>query len=96
MYVAFDVYDAMPDPEAVRARRVSVSMSLFNQKGMKAFESQPIKATALAAARPNAVPVQMQFPLRDLPPGHYTAQINVIDEVGRKFNYDQRANIVIQ
>jgi VWFA-related protein len=95
MYVAFDVYDAMPDPEAARARRVSVTMSLFNQKGMKAFESQPIKATALAAARPNAVPVQMQFPLRDLPPGRYTAQINVIDEVGRKFNYP-RANIVIQ
>ena len=72
-----------------------VSMSLFNNKGMKAFESQPIKATSLAAARPNAVQVQMQVALRELPPGRYTAQINVIDEIGRKFNYP-RTPIVIQ
>lgn len=95
MYVTFDVYDAMPDPEAARGRRVMVSMSLFNNKGMKAFESQPIKATSLAAARPNAVQVQMQVALRELPPGRYTAQINVIDEIGRKFNYP-RTPIVIQ
>jgi VWFA-related protein len=95
MYITFDVYDAMPDPDAVRARRVMVSMSLFNSKGMKAFESQPIKATSLAAARPNAVQVQLQVPLRELPPGRYMAQINVIDEIGRKFNYP-RTPIVIQ
>jgi hypothetical protein len=95
MYVSFDVYDALPDPDNLRARRVAVSMSLFNQKGQKAFEAGPLKATVLAPTRPNAVPVQLQVPLRDLAPGHYTCQINVIDEVGRKFAFP-RASVVIQ
>ena len=38
----FDVYDAAPDPADARARRVKVSMSLFNQKGAKAFEAGPL------------------------------------------------------
>jgi hypothetical protein len=37
----------------------------------------------------------LQAPLRELPPGRYMAQINVIDEIGRKFNYP-RTPIVIQ
>lgn len=40
-------------------------MSLFNQRGQKAFEAGPIKVTQVASTRPNAVPVQMQVPLKD-------------------------------
>jgi hypothetical protein len=57
MYVAFDVYDAAPDRANTHARKIAVSMSLFNQKGAKAFEVAPIEATELAATRPNTVPV---------------------------------------
>jgi VWFA-related protein len=94
MYVTFDVYDAAPDPDNQRARRVGVSMSLFNQKGQKAFEAGPIKATQLASTRPNAVPVQMQVPLKDLAPGRYRCQINVMDEVGRKFAFPSSTLVV--
>jgi VWFA-related protein len=94
MYVSFDVYDAVPDPDNLRARRVNVSMSLFNQKGQKAFEVGPLKATTLVTTRPNAVPVQMQIPLKDLAPGRYRAQINVIDEVGRKFAFPSSTMVV--
>ena len=53
MYVSFDVYDAAPDPGRLRsARRVAVSMSLFNQKGVKAFEASPMHATELAGHAP--------------------------------------------
>ncbi|MGA3236280.1 MAG: VWA domain-containing protein [Bryobacteraceae bacterium] len=94
MYITFDVYDALPDPDNPRARRVAVSMSLFNQKGQKAFEAGPLKATQVVSTRPNAVPVQLLVPLKSLAPGHYTCQINVIDEVGRKFAFPRAAMVV--
>jgi hypothetical protein len=31
--LSFDVYDALPDPDNYRQRRIAVSMSLYNQKG---------------------------------------------------------------
>ncbi len=95
MYISFDVYDAAPDPKDVQARRIGVSMSLFNEKGIKAFEATPLYATQPITTRPNAVPVQLQVPLKGLAPGRYTCQINVIDEVGRRFAFP-RANLVIQ
>ncbi len=94
LYVNFDVYDALPDPANTKDRRVKVSMSLFNKKGVKAFEVGPLDATQLAATRPEAVPVQIQIPLKDLTRGEYVCQINVVDEVGRKFAFP-RAPIII-
>jgi len=94
MYVSFDVYDAKPDPKDSKLRHVTVSMSLFNKAGVKAFEVGPIQATELAGTRPDTVPVKIQVPLKDLAPGEYTCQINVIDEVGRKFAFP-RAELVV-
>jgi hypothetical protein len=95
LYITFDVYDAAPDPDNLKARKVNVSMRLFNQKGAKSFEMGPIAATELATTRPNAVPVQMQVPLKGVAPGRYICQINVVDEVGRKFAFP-RAALVVQ
>ena len=96
LYVSFDVYDARPDPRNPKSRRVKVSMSLFNQKGQKAFEVGPLDATTLADKRPEAVPVKFQVPLKDLAPGRYVAQINVVDEVGRKFAFPRAPLVVAQ
>ena len=95
LYVNFDVYDALPDPANTKTRRVKVSMSLFNKNAVKAFEVGPIDATQLALTRPEAVPVQVEIPLKDLTRGEYICQINVVDEVGRKFAFP-RAPIIIQ
>jgi VWFA-related protein len=95
LYVNFDVYDARPDPASAKLRKVRVSMSLFNNKGVKAFEIGPLDETHLAETRPEAVPVQFQIPLKDLAPGRYICQINVVDEVGRKFAFP-RAPLVVQ
>jgi VWFA-related protein len=95
LYISFDVYDAIPDPADGRTRRVTVGMSLFNQKGVKSFETTPVKVSELVATRPNAMPVQMQASLKGLAPGRYTCQINVVDEIGRKFAFP-RAAIVVQ
>lgn len=86
LYVAFDVYDA---------KRVKVSLSWFNQQGAKAFEVGPLEAARIAGTRPGAVPVQIQVPLKDLAPGQYVCQLNVVDPVGRKFAFP-RTQIVVR
>ena len=70
-------------------------MSLFNQAGAKAFEIAPMVATQLAPTRPEAVPVSFTIPLKNLAPGRYTAQINVVDEVGRKFAFPRSELVVV-
>jgi VWFA-related protein len=95
LYVTFDVYDARPDPADPKSRRIKVSMSLFNQAGAKAFEIGPLDATQLAGTRPEAVPVSFTIPLKDLAPGRYTSQINVVDVVGRKFAFPRSPLIVV-
>jgi VWFA-related protein len=95
VYVDFDVYDAAPDPKNANARDVAVKMSLFNLKGEKQFEVGPVKASQLVGTRPDAVPVQIQFPLKGLAPGHYVCQLNVIDVAGRKFAFP-RTSLIVQ
>ncbi len=95
LYVNFDVYDALPDPANSESRRIKVGFGLFNANGVKTFEAGPLDAARLAVTRPEAVPVQFQVPLKDVPRGAYTCQINVVDEVGRKFAF-ARARLVIQ
>ena len=95
LYVTFDVYDAQPDPADVKMRRVKVSMSLFNGKGVKAFEVGPVDVTQLASTRPDAVPVQIQVPLKSLAPGRYICQINVVDQLGRKFAFPRAPLVVL-
>jgi VWFA-related protein len=93
LYVSFDVYDAAIAGDPME-RKIAVSMSLFNHAGVKAFEAGPLEATELAATRPNTVPVQLQIPLKGLPPGRYMCQLNVIDEIGRKFAFPRTAMMV--
>ncbi len=94
LYVSFDVYDALPDPSNSKLRNIKVSLSLFNQKNAKAFEIGPLDATQLASTRPEAVPVNIDIPLKDIVPGRYTCQINVVDEAGRKFAFPRTALVV--
>jgi VWFA-related protein len=95
LYVTFDVYDAQPEPADAQTCRLKVRMSLFNRKGVKAFEVGPVDATRLAATRPGAVPVQIQVPLKDLAPGRYICQIDVIDLLGRKFAFPRAPLVVL-
>jgi hypothetical protein len=67
---------------------------VFTSKGAKAFEIGPIAATQLISTRPEAVPVQVQVPLKDMRPGRYVCQINVVDEFGRKFAF-RRAPLIV-
>ena len=48
----------------------------------------------VAGTRPEAVPVQVQIPLKNMTPGRYVCQINVVDEFGRKFAF-RRAPLIV-
>jgi VWFA-related protein len=96
MFVTFDVYDAKPDPKDAQQRHVLVSMSLFNKAGAKAFEVGPLEMTQLAPTRPDTVPVKLQIPLKDLAPGEYRCQFNVVDTVGRKFAFPSSEIVITQ
>jgi len=94
LYINFDVYDALPDPADTRRRRIKVSMSMFNKDGVKTFELGPVDAKQLVPTRPEAVPVQIEVPLKTMVRGEYTFQINVVDEVSRKFAFPRTKLIV--
>ncbi|MBI3474036.1 MAG: VWA domain-containing protein [Candidatus Solibacter usitatus] len=90
LYVYFEVYDPATDPER-KAPSVSAVLSFYRGRA-KASESSAVRITE--AGRGHAVPFQFQVPLAQLRPGRYTCQVNVIDEIGRKFAF-ARAPIVV-
>jgi hypothetical protein len=95
MYVTFDVYDAKPDPADATARKIKVTMSFFNEKNVEAFVVQPVDATQISSIRPEAVPVKLMVPLKGLAPGRYVCQVNVFDEVGRKFAFTRTPVVIV-
>jgi VWFA-related protein len=92
LYVYLEVYDAAVD--AGKAPNVTAEMVLY-QGGRKAFESNPIQLTQLAANRPGVLPMQFQLSLAKLKAGPYTAQVNLVDELGRKFAFPRSTLVVL-
>ncbi len=91
LYVYFEVYD--PRMEEDQRPSVAATLSLFRGP-QKAFESSPVRVTQLAPARNRTIPFQLQIPLKDLDAGQYVCQLNVVDEIGRKFTFP-RAPLVL-
>ncbi len=85
MYVYLEVYDEGLLPENKRPS-VAASVSLFRGK-IKAFESEPVRITRAPGPSRRALPIEFQIPLSGLETGRYTCQVNVIDEVARKFAF---------
>jgi hypothetical protein len=92
LYVYFELYDpGAADPKNVVAD-VAASVSFF-RGGRKAFESEPVRSDAYTKDR-HSVPVEFQIPLRELQPGRYQVQLNVIDQQGRRFAF-RRAPLIL-
>jgi hypothetical protein len=60
----------------------------------KVFETPPVQIRRLDPNRSDTAQLQLRAPLATLQPGKYTVQVNVIDELGRKFAFP-RAPIAI-
>lgn len=93
LYVYLEVYDPVTNADT-KAARVTAELTL-TQGGRKAFESNPITATEMAAGRPGVLPMQFQVPLSKLGAGVFTAQVNVVDDQGEKFAFPRSRLVVL-
>lgn len=97
MFVYLEVYDpAIPDtlPEDFRRPDVIASFALYRDN-RKVFETAPVRTTRLNEKRQGTLSVWLQVPAAKLQPGKYEAQVNVIDEFGRKFAFPRSALAIL-
>jgi VWFA-related protein len=92
LYVYLEAYDPALQPNE---RRASLVASLSFMRGKtKAFETPPEHLDELAPKRNSTLPIQFRVPLAKLPAGRYTAQVSVVDQLGRRFAFS-RAQVVL-
>jgi VWFA-related protein len=97
LFVYFEVYDPATmteDAPNARSANVAASVSLFDGT-QKVIDSPQVQVTRLDSKRNSVIPMRLRIPLKDLKPGQYTCQINVIDELGRKFSFPRTPLFVI-
>ncbi|HTM47629.1 MAG TPA: VWA domain-containing protein [Bryobacteraceae bacterium] len=92
LFVYFEVYDPATDASK-KTSSVVATLSFYRGKA-KISESEPIRVTQTPKNRPHMAPFQFQTALAKLNPGRYICQVNVVDELGRKFAFS-RAPVVI-
>ncbi len=92
MYVYFEVYD--PSVNSQKAVNVAAEIDLMRGP-RKILSSQPTDVTKLDPSRPGVARFTFQIPLAKVPTGQYTAQVNVIDENGKKFAFPRDLIVVL-
>lgn len=106
LYIYYEVYD--PAREAANEvprppRRTGASSGIrlltsvaFFQGNTKAYETPLLTAQQLNMADRRAAAFQVEVPLKDLKPGFYTCQVNVIDDAAGAFLFPRLALLVRQ
>ncbi len=97
LFVYLEVYDpSVPEnlPQGVRVTSVAAGLALYDGD-RKVLETQPVRVTRPDAKRQSVLPLRLQTPLKDLKPGKYVCQVNVIDELGRKFAFPRTAVVLL-
>ena len=93
LYVYFEVYDPSLDPDR-KTPNVFAAIELM-QGARKVFSSRPVSVNQLATTRPGVAPFSFQIPLARIEPGEYISQVNVIDELGRKFAFPRNSIVLL-
>ncbi len=93
LYVYFEVYDPAPEG-ASKSPDLTAQVELL-QGARKAFSSMPAIQNKLTPNRPGVASFSFQVPLAKLNAGQYTAQINVIDEAGKRFAFPRSTIILL-
>jgi len=97
LYVYLEVYDpAIPEnlPQNVRPTSVAADLALFDGS-RKVLETAPVRVNRADAKRTNTIPLRLQASLKDLKPGKYVCQVNIIDEFGRKFAFPRTPVVLL-
>jgi VWFA-related protein len=93
MLVYLEVYDpVIPEnlPENFQIADIETTLALF-KGNRKVFETPAVRSGRLMQNRSGAIPVRLSVPLSEIQPGKYECQLNVIDELGRKFAFPRTA-----
>lgn len=93
LLVYLEVYDSGTDAET-KSASVTANVSFFLGE-KKAFESPAVTLNQLVKSRRGTLPLQFQVPLAKMLPGQYTCQINIVDEIGRKFAFPRGSMVVL-
>jgi len=97
LYVYFEVYDpTIPENLPPNARVTSVTADLALYQGdRKVLETQPVRVNRPDEKRQNVIPLRLQASLKDQKSGKYVCQVNVIDEMGRKFAFPRTPVVLL-
>jgi VWFA-related protein len=90
------VYAELYDPAVVETRNapmVSAAVTVYRDR-QRVLESAPVAVSKWKEGRTGTAGLYLEVPLKDLKPGEYTTQLNVIDEAGQKFGFS-RAPLVV-
>jgi len=89
LYAYLEVYDpAIPENLPANFKAASVSADLALYRGTeKIVEIPPVQIHRFDAKRDGTLDLMLTAQTANLAPGDYTCQINVIDELGRKFAF---------
>ncbi|HEY3381053.1 MAG TPA: VWA domain-containing protein [Vicinamibacterales bacterium] len=83
LYFYYEMYDAAAAAGSVRV----LSNVVFFRGQKKVFETSLVEATAVSAPDRKAVTFQLDVPTDDLPPGLYTCQLTLIDDIAGTFAF---------
>ncbi len=92
LYVFFQVYDPVADP-AKKTPNLRASVSFYRGK-VRAFQSETVRMSD-PVQRGNLVGMHFEIPLASLTPGQYVCQLNVIDDLGKKFAFRRTPMVVL-
>jgi VWFA-related protein len=95
LMVYLELYDpASPSSATPNLASVAASLALYAD-GKKVLETPAVRANRTDAKRYGTLPLHLQAQLKDLKPGDYICQVNVIDELGRKFAFPRSSLAVV-
>jgi VWFA-related protein len=93
LYMYFEVYDPSLDPDQ-KTPNVYAAIELL-QGARKVYTSRPVRVDKLATSRPGVAPFSFQIPLNRLQPGEYISQVDVIDQLARKFAFPRSSLVLL-
>jgi VWFA-related protein len=97
LFVYLEVYDpTVPEnlPPNFRATSVAADLTLY-EADRKVLESQSVRINRPDSKRTNTILLHLQTSLKDLKPGKYVCQVNVVDELGRKFAFPRMPLVLL-
>lgn len=100
LYLLYEVYDPArekrleSEPKGVKPGINVLSSLELIQGATKVYETPEVRATAVNVAGRDAVAIELDVPLKELKPGQYLCQLNVVDDAAGSFAFPRFAVLV--